>query len=442
MLNGEAVGVILRSVRPAGWSSSRCSRSVRSRLGSSAPQRLVSWRLINPRGAKAHCAFSVAAAAQIGAGERGYRSTGGRVNVKCGMIGSTPATKHRSVVGLAERREERTFTANSASSCAREVVHHDPATPRIQSLVPEDRVAADAGVMALSAELQALPASIRNALANAESSAGHISEDRLQGLAELIQNSDDLGATFAEFTFDEKASRLMFRHNGSGLTLHDVWALAIPWLSLKVDDPDQLGRFGIGLKTLHALSDVLEVHQRHFRVRYEAHDLAVATSDVGWLGAEQSDAMTTFVIPVETDDSIAELVASWLARWSDAGLVFLTNLSMVTLRGPAGEVLAKLHVNRTAAERVEATGLEMGRRIVTASDTREWVVYSRSVPAPKGRTRARKAQAKHTPIAVAFSLSGSDVGHIHVGLLVRPIGLPLPSACPVRSSDKPPGHLG
>jgi hypothetical protein len=182
----------------------------------------------------------------------------------------------------------------------------------------------------------------------------------------------------------------MFRHNGSGLTLHDVWALAIPWLSLKVDDPDQLGRFGIGLKTLHALSDVLEVHQRHFRVRYEAHDLAVATSDVGWLGAEQSDAMTTFVIPVETDDSIAELVASWLARWSDAGLVFLTNLSMVTLRGPAGEVLAKLHVNRTAAERVEATGLEMGRRIVTASDTREWVVYSRSVPAPKGRTRRAK----------------------------------------------------
>jgi hypothetical protein len=45
-----------------------------------------------------------------------------------------------------------------------------------------------------------------------------------------------------------------------------VWALAIPWLSLKVDDPDQLGRFGIGLKTLHALSDVLEVHQGYFRV--------------------------------------------------------------------------------------------------------------------------------------------------------------------------------
>jgi hypothetical protein len=32
MLNGEAVGVILRSVTPARWSSSRYSRSVRSRL--------------------------------------------------------------------------------------------------------------------------------------------------------------------------------------------------------------------------------------------------------------------------------------------------------------------------------------------------------------------------------------------------------------------------
>jgi hypothetical protein len=94
-------------------------------------------------------------------------------------------------------------------------------------------------VTVLSAELHALPASIRNALANAESNAGHIGEDRLQGLAELIQNADDLKATLAELaelTVDQADSRLMFRHNGSGLTLHDVWALAIPWLSLKLDD--------------------------------------------------------------------------------------------------------------------------------------------------------------------------------------------------------------
>lgn len=325
---------------------------------------------------------------------------------------------------MAKRREVQTFSADDAKSCAHEVVHHDPALPRAYALVPANRTAADAGVTALSAELHALPASIHNALANAESNAGHISEDRLQGLAELIQNADDLGATLAEFTVDEADSRLMFRHNGSGLTLHDVWALAIPWLSLKLDDPDQLGRFGIGLKTLHALSDVLEVHEGHFRVRYVAHDLSAAAVDVRWPGALPQDARTTFMIPLEPAAATPEAVAAWLSRWSDAGLIFLDSLNTVTLLGPAGDELARLHVERAAPEQVKTASGDMTRRAVMASDGREWAVYSRSVPVPKGQARASKTQAKRTPGAIAFSLRGPDDGHLHVGLPVRPIGLP------------------
>lgn len=325
---------------------------------------------------------------------------------------------------MARQREEQIFTADDAKSRAHEVVHHDPAVPRAHSLVPADRDAANAGIAALSAELHALPASIRNALANAESNAGHISEDRLQGLAELLQNADDLGATHAELTVDQAGSRLMFRHNGSGLTLHDVWALAIPWLSLKLDDPDQLGRFGIGLKTLHALSDVLEIHQGHFRVRYEAHDLAPAAGDVKWPGASPGDTQTTFVIPLEPSAETTKAVAAWLSRWSDAGLVFLASLSTVTLLSPKGDELARLHVDRSAPVRVKTTGNDMRRRVVEASDGREWAVYSRAVRVPKGRARSGKAQTKRTPVAIAFPLRGPDAGHLHVGLPVRPIGLP------------------
>ena len=116
----------------------------------------------------------------------------------------------------------------------------------------------------------------------------------------MIQNADDLGATSAEFFVDETRNRLLFQHNGAGLSLHDVWALAIPWLSLKVDDPDQLGRFGIGLKTLHALSDILDVHQADFHVRYEAHDLAAAEPDALWPDDVGANGMTTFVVPFDT----------------------------------------------------------------------------------------------------------------------------------------------
>src|SRR6266487_966628 len=163
--------------------------------------------------------------------------------------------------------ERRNFSADEAGELARLVVDHDPNAPRTHLLVPEDAVAAVAGVRELAAQLQHLPRSIRSALQRASDSAGYLSDDRLQGIAELIQNADDLGATEARLTVDVENSRLLFGHNGNGLTLHDVWALAIPWLSLKVTDEEQLGRYGIGLKTLHSLSEVLEVSEGPLQVR-------------------------------------------------------------------------------------------------------------------------------------------------------------------------------
>lgn len=325
---------------------------------------------------------------------------------------------------MANQRARRTFTAAEAPACAHDVVHHDPATPRSHSLLPENPAAAAAGVIALSNELDALPASIRNALANAESSAGHISEDRLQGLAELIQNADDLGATSAEFFVDERRNRLLFRHNGEGLSLHDVWALAIPWLSLKVDDPDQLGRFGIGLKTLHALSDILDVHQADFHVRYEAHGIAAADPDPLWPSELESNAMTTFVVPFDPAATTYDAVASWLIQWGDAGLVFLSHLNSVALHDSSGDSHSLLQVKRTEPELVTQDEPALLRRVVTASDSAQWVVYSRRVPVPSGRERARKAQGTHTPVALAFPTGFRDTGHLHIGLPVRPIGLP------------------
>ncbi len=316
-------------------------------------------------------------------------------------------------------RPVRVFEAADAAEYAHDVVHHDPKTPRAHLLVPVDDAAAVAGITALSLELRSLPPTIRDALANAESSAGQISADRLQGLAELIQNADDVGAKHAEIIVDEDRSCLMFRHDGAALTLHDVWALAIPWLSLKVDDADLLGRFGIGLKTLHALSETLDVHQGHFRVRYQEADLAPIAEPLS-----EPDGTTVFVIPCEPGVISVDAVAAWLSQWSDAGLVFLAHLSTVTLRSTAGEEKARLHVQRSKAERLEASGGSMRRRVATATDSRQWAVYSRSVPAPQVGSRSRKARSKLTPLAIAFPLSGQDVGHLHVGLPVRKIGLP------------------
>lgn len=314
------------------------------------------------------------------------------------------------------------FTEHEAAEVARLVVQHDPTSSRKHTLVPADEEAAAAGVTELALQLRSLPASIRSALEGADSSAGHLSEDRLQGLAELIQNADDLGASNAVFAVDEVGPRLLFQHDGAEVTLHDVWGLAIPWLSLKVTDAEQLGRFGIGLKTLHSLSDILEVHQGSFHVRFEAQDISLPPSTEPWPERDTSNA-TTFVVPFEAGAVTSGDVAAWLTHWGDAGLVFLSHLHTVTLTDGRG-TLARLHVDRDEAVDIHLSGTVTARQSVASSHGRTWVTYTRRVPAPGLKKRARKAQTDRTPIGVAFPQFSGDKGHLHIGLPVRPTGIP------------------
>ena len=325
---------------------------------------------------------------------------------------------------MVSRRERRTFSAGEAGEFGHLVVDHDPSTPRTHLLVPEDAAAAVAGVRELAAQLQYLPRSIRSALKRASDSAGYLSDDRLQGVAELIQNADDLGATEARLTVDVRSSRLLFGHNGDGLTLHDIWALAIPWLSLKVTDEEQLGRYGIGLKTLHSLSEVLEVSEGHFNVRLDSETIFALESAIDWPGHSGALGGTVFAVPFPPGALAAEHIATWLTRWGEAGLVFLRHLSTITLTDEWDQTITRLHIDHGPDKELRLAHGPALRRTVTATDGRQWIVYARRAPAPEGMKRAGKAQGSVTPVAYAFPQFTGDIGHLHIGLPVRPIGLP------------------
>ncbi|MEP7763673.1 hypothetical protein [Sanguibacter sp. 25GB23B1] len=316
----------------------------------------------------------------------------------------------------------RVFVLEEASEVARMVADHSSEAPRTAALIPADLMAADASVLELVKCMNSLPGSIRSALKRAGDSAALLSDDRLQGLAELIQNADDLGATEVTIALDEVGSRLLFTHNGAPLTLHDVWALAIPWLSLKVSDEEQLGRFGIGLKTLHALSDILEVHQGHFRVRFSSDTIQPIEKLSGWPNCES--AMTTFSVPFRSGSIRSDDAVRWLRQWDDSGLVFLRSVASVRLINGAGDEIVRLGVTFGPLETLELDGDHTTRRMVTATDGRQWVVYNRSVAAPADEERAGKANGSRTPLGLALALFEGDIGHIHVGLPVRPVGLP------------------
>lgn len=312
------------------------------------------------------------------------------------------------------------FEAADAVEAAREVVHHDPDTPWERIPVPADADAASASLAALAEEFQKLPPSIRGALGRATGNAAQLSDDRLQGLAELLQNADDEGADEAYFLVDD--DRLLFGHNGSDFTLPDVWGLTIPWLSEKTSQAEKLGRFGIGLKTLQALSETLEGHNGHFHLSLGRSSLRAADTDLGWRNRPNA-ATTVFVVPFQHAAITASEVADWLQSWSDAGLLFLSSLRSVTLVDVHGEPVTQVGVSVGDPEVIELAGGRAVRTSVTAGDGQTWLRYSRNAKSPAGH-RAGKSHQDTTPVGIAFPRFDGDGGHVHVGLPVRSLGVP------------------
>ncbi|MFE9976842.1 sacsin N-terminal ATP-binding-like domain-containing protein [Streptomyces hirsutus] len=110
-----------------------------------------------------------------------------------------------------------------------------------------------------------LPGQMRYGLRRQRDNGGDLSTDPLQGLSEIVQNVDDLGAN--QVRIFVRDTELLVAHDGRPVRLTDVMALAMPSLTSKDDDPDATGRFGIGLMTLRRLSPVLEIFWGFYRVR-------------------------------------------------------------------------------------------------------------------------------------------------------------------------------
>ena len=124
---------------------------------------------------------------------------------------------------------------------------------------------ARAAVLRLGKLFADLPRAIAKALDGARSSGELLSSDRLQGLAEILQNADDANA--AEVRLVLRENDLLMGHDGDPVRLRHVLGLATPWLSTKGDEAESFGRFGIGLSALRSLSRTIEVHCSPYHVR-------------------------------------------------------------------------------------------------------------------------------------------------------------------------------
>ncbi len=115
---------------------------------------------------------------------------------------------------------------------------------------PRDVETASAAIRRLGELFDKLPGRIRIALDAARDSAGLLSSDRFQGLAEIVQNADDVRASQVRLLL--RPNDLLVSHDGDPVQLRHVVGLATPWLSTKGEEAAAVGRFGIGLAVAKA----------------------------------------------------------------------------------------------------------------------------------------------------------------------------------------------
>ena len=301
-----------------------------------------------------------------------------------------------------------------------QAVFDDPGAPVLYE--PADAREAAAAVDELAARFGEAAGTFRQILENARSGAETLSDDPLQGLAEVVQNADDTGATAVRF--DLTADELRVQHNGRPVDLGDLHAMSAPWLSTKKKKAEATGRFGIGLGTLHALAETFEVHSGSYHVRLGPPRL---TNIEPLPPVETEGSWTVLRVPLERQTVSPDDFAAWCARWDDTSLLFLATVREVSFNWPGGSRdLSLVWGDGGAYEATIASeSVVILERSCAAPDGRTWRVHSATVTSPDGLTRAHKQTAPCTPIAVAIAHDQPDgSGALYAGLPV--VGLELP----------------
>ncbi len=212
---------------------------------------------------------------------------------------------------------------------------------------------------------------------------------------ELLQNAEDaLRERGSEWqgsravSFNLTKNELRFSHFGRPFIEADVRGICDIGRSAKADDLTAIGRFGIGFKSVYAVTDRPEVHSGPEDFAIENYVLPVAAPTI-----ERNVDDTIFLLPLKSNgESSYDDIATGLIGLGASSLLFLRHIDEVQWHiddGRSGHYLRDSKPLGEGIRRVTVIGQMFGEQDVSS----EWLVFSRSV------TRDEGSPAGHVEIA-------------------------------------------
>ena len=152
---------------------------------------------------------------------------------------------------------------------------------------------------------------------------------------EILQNAEDAKAT--EIKFDLNNDKLIITHNGIPFTNADIEAITgiSNIQNDKKKDLEKIGKFGIGFKSVYAITDSPRIQSGKFDFEIINFVLPAKFSD------NNNFEITTIILPFThkklTNTEIFELIKYKFGTFEFYNLLFLRNLKSITLQWPGSK---------------------------------------------------------------------------------------------------------
>lgn len=146
---------------------------------------------------------------------------------------------------------------------------------------------------------------------------------------EILQNAEDANATEISFTlFDD---HLVIKHNGKEFDFNDVDGITGIGISTKKDDINSIGKFGVGFKSVFAITQAPIIHSGLFH--FEIKDFVVP-SLIDNNGIQETLIILPFNHPSRAKDEVFEIVSKKLESIGLKTLLFLKNVKEIKWQTP------------------------------------------------------------------------------------------------------------
>ena len=233
--------------------------------------------------------------------------------------------------------------------------------------------------------------------------ANQLYADDVHFIYELLQNAEDAGAR--RVAFSVHPDRLEFKHyGGRPFNEQDVRAITDILRGTKKEEADSIGRFGIGFKSVFAISDDPVIHSgdEHFVIEEYIRPRGVPELP---LPPEE----TLMVIPFKENSRQARSrIIDRLSAFGANTLLFLRNIEEVSFDVGAelSGIYARQRVVEGDHEFVKVTGY-VEESSTTEEEEEDWLLFTREVHTPTG--------ALSRPLSIAYSLEDEGrTGEKHV----------------------------